>query len=281
MLETEHLGFPATTRSGALALRALLQDGYRPVFATGRSAVDVADRCADYGLPGGVAEYGGAIVVAAALAASSPTTRRRRSTGCATCSTGVDLDPLYRYSVRARGLDEAAIACVTAAGDVYAVRGEGQTDFVPTGIHKGLGVTALLAELGAGQLALAVGDTASDLPLLALAGHAAAPGHAGWALRHVRVRRPYQAGLAEAVEAFLGRSCDVRLEPRTELLMAILSAQERGHARDALRRPAGSAGAVMSAIAGAPRARRLRERLDARTCASRCSGTATRSSRAG
>ncbi len=242
VLETEHLGFPSTTRSGALALRALIRHGYRPVLASGRSAEEVADRCEGYGLPGGVAEYGGAIVVdgvVRSLLTDEMTASLERTREELAAIEGVHLDPLYRHSVRAyridggrrRGLDRATIARVLA-GAVQAIPGEGQTDFVPVGIDKATGLEALLAELGEPELAFAVGDTSADLPMLALAKHAAAPRHARF--RGGRVRRPYQAGLALAVGGLLGHapgscpSCRPDLEPRTELLLTMLSAQERG-----------------------------------------------------
>src|SRR5262249_34563601 len=50
VLETTPLGFPATSPAGALALRALLRHGFRPLLATGRSLEEVRDRCAAYGL---------------------------------------------------------------------------------------------------------------------------------------------------------------------------------------------------------------------------------------
>ena len=38
VLECDALGYPATSPSGVLALRALIAHGYQPVLATGRSA---------------------------------------------------------------------------------------------------------------------------------------------------------------------------------------------------------------------------------------------------
>lgn len=228
VLETEHLGFPSTTRSGALALRALVAGGYRPVLASGRSAVDVADRCADYGLPGGVAEYGAALVLGGEVRSLLAPEAAEALAHARELLAGVDLDPLYRHSIRARGLDAATVARVASECSLRAVPGDSQVDFVPSGIDKATGLAELLAELDAPGLAFAVGDTASDLPMLALAARGAAPGHAARALAPYRVRRPYQAGLLEAVEGLLGRSCDERLDPDAELLLTILSAQERG-----------------------------------------------------
>ena len=237
VLETEHLGFPSTTRSGGLALRALIRHGYRPVIASGRSAEEVADRCAGYGLPGGVAEYGGALVLdgsARSLLTDAMAAELDGLRGQLAALDGVRLDPKYRHSIRAYGLGERTIDRVLVDRPVRAVRGESQTDFVPIGIDKATGLETLLAELGEQELVFAVGDTEADLPMLAIAERAAAPRHAGSALRRLRVGRPYQAGLALAVADLLGHApggcpdCRVVLDEHAELLMTILSAQERG-----------------------------------------------------
>src|SRR5439155_8628767 len=88
--------------------------------------------------------------------------------------------------------------------------------------------------------ALAVGDTASDLPMFALAEHSLAPASADAAVRRSAVDRvgsSYQAGLAEAVGKLLGHppgACAVCRPPavsrRTKLLLDVLSVQEAGPA---------------------------------------------------
>jgi hydroxymethylpyrimidine pyrophosphatase-like HAD family hydrolase len=253
VLETEELGFSSTTLSGALALRGLLRHGYRPILASGRSIDDVVERCEGYGLPGGVAEYGAAIVVegvARSLLSDEDEValeRIRETLG----GEDVLLDAGHQHSARAyrldrsgrrRGLGPATVERVRErVGDrATVIVGEAQTDFVPAGIDKGTGLAALLDALGAGsdRLALAVGDTTADLPMLALAALGLAPAHAGHPVHRAgveRLRRPYQAGLALAVERLLGHppgGCPVcrppRLEPAAKLLMAVLSAQEKG-----------------------------------------------------
>jgi hypothetical protein len=152
---------------------------------------------------------------------------------------------------------QAALHAAGVTGLVRPVKGWGQTDFVPLRINKGLGLRVLAAELGGtaarevgskrldaqdgrpaqGALAaLAVGDTEADIPMLALAEHAWAPAHADAAVRRARAhiaRRPYHAGLAEAVGAVLGHKpggCPVcrlpQLPASARLLTGILSAQE-------------------------------------------------------
>src|SRR5204863_4375402 len=61
VLEARWLCFPAPSPQGMLAIRALTSHGYRPVIASGRSLGEVRERCAHYGMAGGVAEYGAAV----------------------------------------------------------------------------------------------------------------------------------------------------------------------------------------------------------------------------
>jgi hypothetical protein len=122
---------------------------------------------------------------------------------------------------------------VAAPEGLRAVRGDDQTDLVPVGVDKASGLRRLTDD----PLAFAVGDTEEDLPLLALAALAAVPGHA----RHLRdghvraMRRPYQAGLEQAVGRLLGHApggCPLCAAapstPERRLLLQVLGARERG-----------------------------------------------------
>jgi hydroxymethylpyrimidine pyrophosphatase-like HAD family hydrolase len=251
VLETEALGVPATTAAGALALRALARHGFRPVIVSGRSSAEVKERCVCYRLAGGVAEYGAVAHNAEharerALLPDGALRRLDQLRAAVAEEDGVEIDADYEHSVRAYrrgrrgrrcGLSEESIARAVREVPVRAIRGEGQTDFVTVEIDKGTGLRALVEELGS-DVALAVGDTASDLPMFALAQRALAPASAD---RRVRssgielVRRSYQAGLAEAVGRLLGHSpgaCPVcrppALPPRTNLVLELLSMQESG-----------------------------------------------------
>ena len=116
--------------------------------------------------------------------------------------------PDYGYAVRAyrrdpsgrrRGLlpETASLAIEQAAGEgrLRAIQGDSQTDFVPVGIDKGVGLRALVAALEPSTsvsqvpVALAVGDTVSDLPLLACARLGLAPAHADAAVQRAGARR--------------------------------------------------------------------------------------------
>jgi hydroxymethylpyrimidine pyrophosphatase-like HAD family hydrolase len=260
VLETEHLGFPALTPASALALRALRLHGFRPVLVSGRSLGEVAERCGTYGLVGAVAEYGAAIYDGrsedgSALVPNQGVHALGKLRGALRRADGVQLDEDYRHAVRAfrveggrrLGLRPETIAGALAGGDgIRAVEGEGQTDFVAAAVDKGSGLRALTACLGgagadpADRIALAVGDTVTDLPLAALASRACAPGHAH-ALRDSGefeiMSRPYQAGLAQAVGKLIGHApgrCHLcrmhRPGPERRMLLTLLAAQERGRA---------------------------------------------------
>jgi hydroxymethylpyrimidine pyrophosphatase-like HAD family hydrolase len=237
VLETRWLSFPALAPAGALALRTLNRHGYRVVLVTGRSLPEVRERCATYRLTGGVAEYGAALhdqlsgnessllgdADRTALAALEKVLRERPA---------VYVDPAYLHSVRAHTLDasgqraaldpeaiEAVLAAAAVEGRLRVVQGDLQTDFVSSAVDKGVGVRSLIRELGGNDdhhplLALGVGDTASDLPFLALAERAVGPANAAAEL-HGKVkivRRPYQSGLIDAVSGLVGHGssgCDL------------------------------------------------------------------------
>jgi hydroxymethylpyrimidine pyrophosphatase-like HAD family hydrolase len=263
VLESSPLGFSGLTPAGAATLRALTLHGYRPILATGRSLDEIRERCAAYRLAGGVAEYGSVVYnygrdEVRELLSDRDRRDLDRLRATLTEISGVSLDRDYCRAVRAyrldstgkrRGLSPELVAEVLKTAEVsHRVRqiaGQAQTDFMVTTIDKSTGLRALAADLDAGgrgssdkPLALAVGDTVSDLPMFDLAAMAFAPANADALVRGSDVmvlRRPYQSGLAMAAGRFLGHSpggcpvCHDSPLPRdTRLLLAILAAQEAG-----------------------------------------------------
>jgi len=269
VLETASLGFPATSPVGVMALRALQAHGYQVVLASGRSSGEVRERCQAYGLRGGVAEYGAVIFSSASNRDRVLLTELQRA-DLATISEallkldGVYIDPSCRASVRAyrveygsrRGLDWPTITlALSKAGPdkVVAIQGRAQTDFIAAGTDKGAGVLELLGELGVTApadgrvaanrpLALAVGDTLSDWPMLRLARRAFALGNLADALRKSTPKestvRPltgrHQVGLRQAVSHLLGHrpgTCAICLPPAASKealdLLTILGVQNQ------------------------------------------------------
>ncbi|MGH3794040.1 MAG: HAD family hydrolase [Pseudonocardiaceae bacterium] len=260
VLESDALGFPIITPSAALALRSLIAHGHRPVLVSGRCLDEVRERCENYGLVGGVAEYG-------ALAYDHGTGTVRDQVPAADLrvlarlrevvreTPGLFVDEDYRSIVRAyrtgpdgqrRSLPADVVRGVLdelgAADRVRVIGGNGQTDLVAAGVHKGEGLRSLAAMLGTSAdprgIALAVGDSAADLPMLAMAGLAFAPANADAEVRAAGVRvlrRGYAAGLAQAVRRLLGHrpgTCPVCRPPvlsaRSRTLLTLLDAQRAG-----------------------------------------------------
>ena len=266
VLETDTLGFPSLSPASALALRALLAHGYRPVLATGRSIDEVRERCRAYGLVGGVAEYGAALYETATdrvrpLVGDDDAAALKRLRDALAARSDVVVGTDHRHAVRAwrtndrgarRGLSEEAVAAAleaAGAGRVRVVPGEGQTDFVPAAVDKATGLRALLDVLDEAPdgtpLALAVGDAVEDVPMLALAQLGRAPANADAAMRASgarRARRPYQAGLAQAVGELIGHAPGACPHcaappgaPGRGLVEGVLALRERGPAHMAWR----------------------------------------------
>ena len=258
VLETMPLGFPATSPAGAMALRALTAHGWRPVLATGRSLDEVRDRCAAYGLAGGVAEYGAVVYVhdsGDVLSLLEPDEQEALARLRSALEAGGDVhtDPAFRHSVRAFWLDglgrrrslppgRVATALAAAGARVRPVSGEYQTDFIAGSAGKARGLRVLAERLGAAAgapLALAVGDTVSDVEMLRLARLGVVPGNADRAARRapgvVAVRAREQRGLAEAVARLIGHrpgACPMCAPPplaeSSRLLLGLLGMEDLG-----------------------------------------------------
>lgn len=235
VLETRWLAYSALGPSGAVALRALIRHGYRPALVTGRSLADVRERCAAYRIPAGVAEYGAALSDGTSLVPDESRSGLEALRERLRSSPGVYVDPGYTYGVRAYDARGGGPIAAVADDEVRVIQGELQTDFAAAGVDKGSGLAALA---GGERIALAVGDSSSDLPMLALAERAFAPSNAGRMVREAGAkitRAPYQAGLAAAVGALIGHrpgSCERCRPPElsldSRLFMHVLAAHDAG-----------------------------------------------------
>ncbi len=261
VLETEQLGIPSITPAGATALRALLQHGYRPVLVSGRSLEQVRERCMAYRLPGGCAEYGAVTYNhitgdEKSLLSASEQADLDRLRSVLGKIRRIHLDPEFKHAIRAFRMDGSGRQCglayefaqqaVADAGlqnRIRLIMGEKQTDFMVLRIDKGVGLRELLNDLGgvgvrgSKPLALAVGDTASDLPFLELARQASAPANADGAVRRAGIPiewRPYQSGFSQAVARRLGHkpgSCSIchgpSLSRESALFIRTLGVQDK------------------------------------------------------
>jgi hydroxymethylpyrimidine pyrophosphatase-like HAD family hydrolase/adenine/guanine phosphoribosyltransferase-like PRPP-binding protein len=249
VLETRWNGFTAISPPAAEAVRALHAHGLRVAVCTGRSLDDVRERCEDYGLAAGVAEYGGVVFDGEVRVLLDPPARAAIDAvrealaarpGIAFGGGRVASVRAYRHDERGRrrGLDDADVAAALAAAGadrVTVAPGDRQTDFHAAGHDKAAGLRALLA--GA-PLALAVGDTENDATMLALAERAFAPSHARAALAGATgvtfTRGAYGFGARDAAAAYLGHApggCPVCARdphpPAVDALLAALGARER------------------------------------------------------
>lgn len=249
VLETDRFAFAAASPSAVLALRALKAHGYRPVLATGRSVTDVIDRCVAFDLVGGVAEYGTCYFHRDTESVVDLRTRDDRQLLARARFDleelpGVRLDPGYRFAIRAataqgalprRLLDDATYV---GGPGLSVIAGEGQTDITVSSLDKAAGLRALADHLGTTGWALAVGDTASDLPMLRAADLARAPANADPVVRGEGIqltRHGYQTGLSEACADLIGHrpgGCPLcrpaPLSRRTRLILAALAVPEPG-----------------------------------------------------
>lgn len=248
VLETDRLGYPATSPCGVLTLRALRLHGYRPLIVTGRSIGEARRRATTFGLCGALAEYGAAGWLAGD---AEPTDLRPRSDRRVIerarellREAGADLDPRYAHGIRVRrrpggpDVEEVLNRLGTARGRLRVIAGDDQHDVTPVSVDKGTAVDWVLACLHGGSLALAVGDTGADLPMLRRADLALAPRNASAEVlaAGVRVtRRSYQQGLAQAAAELLGHApggcaacAEPRHTPRTRALLHALAVPEGG-----------------------------------------------------
>ena len=261
VLETDALGFPATTPAGAMALRALSAHGYRPVLVSGRSLDEIRERCRAYSLAGGVAEYGAAIYKHDGnriihLTTADARDRLKALRALVARDHWVHVDSAYQGVLRAyrfdrhgrrRHLEPATLQ--TLAPELARLRlrqvdGAYQTDFVPEEVDKGTAIRRLQEELGAGvpaPVVLAVGDGPEDLAAFKVAARSFAPANAHDDVRAASrgvpnlklLRQRAQAGLALAAASVIGHRpgrCPTCAPPTLDrdarLLMTMLSSQD-------------------------------------------------------
>jgi hydroxymethylpyrimidine pyrophosphatase-like HAD family hydrolase len=237
----------------------LQEHGYAIVFDSARSLRQLKHYAECYGAVGVVAEYGAAawdaisgasctLVSAAALDQLEAVKTALRQV------PGVFVNADYRHSIRAHVYERGARTAVPSAtiASVLARLGAGElrmhdtateTTIVPRAADKGSGLTALLELAGAraAKVAAAVGDSAADLAMFAVAERSFAPGHincrnAAESLGCRVAGATYQNGFLESARAIVhpgGERCDrcaastPRLAGRSELFARLLEVVDR------------------------------------------------------
>jgi HAD superfamily hydrolase (TIGR01484 family) len=192
VLEDAGLGFPSTTPAAAAALRHMRESGATVVINTGRSLEEVRLRCDALGLDGGVAEYGAAIwgqrrQRSEVLLSDPQLTALDRIREAAASMADVHVDSRFQASIRARrfvaghfrALSSAQTARLALVGgeQIRVEPGIRQTDFVAAGCNKATGLARFLQTIGFNGEVVAIGDSASDLPMVRFANRAYAPRH--------------------------------------------------------------------------------------------------------
>ena len=233
-----------------LGARPARPAGARPAAGAGHAAAALTrlpSAAAPTGWSGGVAEYGAALYDAAGEAVSELLAER--------CVRGAGPPPRLRRAVRRHqrrprlppvraGVPAAREAAGSASGTrrlppswrARARFARSRAMVRPTSSRRR---STRAAACGPSPRILiprslfAIGDTRSDLPMAANAARAYAPGHGGQPLRDGGfevMRRPYQAGMAQAVGREIGHApgeCDVcrapAATPERKILLAALA----------------------------------------------------------
>lgn len=259
-LETDQLGFQATSPAGAIALRTLAAHDQLVLTSTGRSLAEVRDRCETYGIAGGIAEYG-SVAWDDRHRRSLPTvtdeTRRRleKLRQAILDETDILADPRYEHTLRLfrntpdgkRGMGIEEVAEVIERHRIpglEVVEGFRKTVVWALGCDKAHAVLPLLQSLGLDRKARrlhVVGDEVTDLGLMTLADRRHAPGNASGALRAHAAdlaisvsRRGRGAGVLEIVNHEMHgprRRCSVcgsaNLDQADKTLIEVLGVQDR------------------------------------------------------
>ncbi len=266
VFDQELLGFPHATQSGLRSLALLQSNGYSVVLNTGRSIEHVRQYCDTYGIPGGIAEFGGVFFDAVqkkdvSLIDAETVRQLMKCRQALRALPGVFIDPGYKYSIRAYrfkkrqsvGLsseeigtlldkpDFSRLDCIARGPDTYIHQ---------KSANKGSGLMFVKRYLNNDRPTTAIGHSDPDIPMLQASDYAYALENCSPAVRqmakqgHCRmVRKPCQSGLLAAVEHRLAsdgiQSRDFSLPSANAghldgLMPQLLRAADRQHSWQAL-----------------------------------------------
>jgi hydroxymethylpyrimidine pyrophosphatase-like HAD family hydrolase/adenine/guanine phosphoribosyltransferase-like PRPP-binding protein len=234
VFDQELMGFPHATESGLQSLKLLQTNGYSVVLNTGRSVEHVRKYCRTYGLPGGVAEFGGVFVDAVAqkelpLIANAGAEQLAKCRDVVRAIPGVFLDPDYEYSIRAYRYNGRATVSMAPDeiqtllarpefSELTSISRNADTYIVQKATSKGAALKFVREYLNTEAPITAIGDSAQDISMLMAADYAYAPANCSAAVKQIARQRHWrilnqrcQAGLLAAVQHRLQH--DGRLEP--------------------------------------------------------------------
>ena len=234
VLDRRLFGFPCTTAAGIEALALLGAHEFSVALNTARSAAEVREYCAAYGLAGAVAEHGGYLWDAVAQRERvlvNPETMRQldRLRGELQRLPGVFIDDRHQYSIRAFTYQEKPDSLLSSARTYVGAGGPVplrtplvhhlltalnldrlsvhqttiDTTIVARDTDKGTGLTALRdCLLGPDAESIAVGDSEADLAMFRVATRSFAPAHIYCATQARLLGcqiapHPYQRGLLD------------------------------------------------------------------------------------
>lgn len=237
VFDHEAFGFPTTTLSALRALVLLKGRGWTVVPCTGRGGDHVMAYCRAYGLPGGVAEHGALWIDATEdrrypLVTSSAQEQLERCREAAGEWGGVFVDDAYRHSVRLyrfqrhrmQRLSDAEVEAFLArhgCDRLKHIHTSADTYLVAKGVEKVSGVRAIREHLDAASVPFAaIGDSATDLSMLAAADFAFAPANCANAVRAgaqrsgIRlIRQERQKGLLAAAQELVSSTAGPKRGP--------------------------------------------------------------------
>ena len=221
VLDKQVIGFPSTTWAGMQAVSLLRSHKFSVVLNTARSIPEVKEYCRHYGFLGGIAEYGAFAWDATSKKEQILVSQESLSQLQALAQQlrripGIFLNDDYLFSIRAytfAGGTTTAIPRLLIQNLISQLKLDRlsfhqtslDTAVVAKETDKGKALLALLELAGHATLpTLAIGDSAPDLPMFAVARNSFAPGHI-WCRSEAKAigcyidAEPFQRGLLNIV----------------------------------------------------------------------------------
>ncbi|MFH0926721.1 MAG: HAD hydrolase family protein [bacterium] len=256
ILESERLGFSATSKSAIEAFLMLKEVGLLPILNSGRSLKEVVSRCEAFSIPYGIAEYGSVIWNASKkqktiIPNKEQLLERQRVLRYILKEKNIIVDPDFICGLRITNrpgrkfpLTEERLQKKFEALNLTrlkVIQAQGKTDIGFEGIDKGYTLKIMINKY-LGKISIPIysmGDSLSDLTMFKVSKIAYAPSNLSEDLKKVLVKQdniiitpyPLQLGFLWATKDIIKRS-SIKLEKKNILfddLSIILSQHENIH----------------------------------------------------